>query len=98
MAENNAKVPNPSQQQQNDQQQQQQQQPPQQPQQQQPQPLLVALVQPPVNNVPIVQAQVVQGADGGMAVRFSKPICRSSGDRRIRTPSRPMNLSNGWTK
>jgi hypothetical protein len=45
---------------QNDQQQQQQQQP------------LVAPVNQPANNVPIVQAQVVQGADGGMAVKVQQ--------------------------
>jgi len=55
----------------NDQQQQQQQQERQQPQQQQQQ-LLVALVNQPANHVPIVQAHVVQGADGGMAVKVQQ--------------------------
>ncbi len=48
---------------------QQQQQPQQQQQEQQP---LVALVNQPANNVPIVQAQVVQGTDGGMAVKVQQ--------------------------
>jgi hypothetical protein len=62
-------------QQQNNQQQQQQtqqQQQPQQQQQQQPQQPLVTPVNQPANNVPIVQAQVVQGADGGMAVKVQQ--------------------------
>jgi hypothetical protein len=50
---------------------QQQQQQPQQQQQQQQQPL-VAPVNQPANNGPIVQAQVVQGADGGMAVKVQQ--------------------------
>jgi hypothetical protein len=50
---------------QNDQQQQQQQQ---QQRQQQQQPLVTPVNQP-ANNVPIVQAKVVEGADGGMAVK-----------------------------
>jgi hypothetical protein len=33
---------------------------------------LVAPVNQPANNVPIVQAQVVQGADGGMAVKVKQ--------------------------
>jgi hypothetical protein len=57
---------------QNDQQQQlvqqQQQQQQVQPQQQQ----QVAPVNQPINNVPIVQAQVVQGADGGMAFKVQQ--------------------------
>ncbi len=47
----------------------QQQQQAQQQQQQQP---LVAPVNQPTNNVPILQAQVVQGADGGMAVKVQQ--------------------------
>jgi hypothetical protein len=54
------------------QQQQQQQQQEQQQQQQQQQQLLVNPVNQPANNVPIVQAQVVQGADGGMAVKVQQ--------------------------
>jgi hypothetical protein len=46
-----------------------------------------------------VQAQVVQGADGGMAVKVQQTRnYRSFGDRRTRTLSQPMSLSNGWTK
>jgi hypothetical protein len=38
-------------------------------QQQQQQQQQVAPVNQPINNVPIVQAHVVQGADGGMAIK-----------------------------
>jgi hypothetical protein len=62
---NNVVPPPPAQPQ--DQQQQQQQQP--QPQQQQ---QVVAPVNPQGNNVPIVQAQIVQGADGGMALKVQQ--------------------------
>jgi hypothetical protein len=51
---------------------QQQQQPQQVQQQQQQLQQQVALVNQPVNNVPIVEAQVVQGADGGMAVKVQQ--------------------------
>ncbi len=50
----------------------QQQQKQEQQQQQQQQQLLVAPVNQPANNVPIVQAQVVQGVDGGMAVKVQQ--------------------------
>jgi hypothetical protein len=46
--------------------------PPQQQQQQQQQQPLVNPLNQPANNVPIVQAQVVQGADGGMAVKVQQ--------------------------
>jgi hypothetical protein len=59
-AQNNQLPPPPPPQQQQQKQQQQQQQP------------LVNPVNQPANNVPIVQAQVVQGADGGMAVKVQQ--------------------------
>jgi hypothetical protein len=77
---------------QNDQQQQQLQQVQSQQQQQ------VAPVNQPINNVPIVQAQVVQGMDGGMAVKSNRQNFQSSGDKRTSIQSQPKNMSNGLTK
>jgi hypothetical protein len=70
-AQNNQPPPQQPQQQQPVQQQQQPQLQQQQPQQQQQQPL-VAPVNQLANNVPIVQAQLVQGVDEGMAVKVQQ--------------------------